>query len=165
MELENLKKLFIHHAKDLYNAESQVQKLVDELVSEARNEDLKDIFRKQGEMVQENIGALKKVADELNFNLQGEKCYAMEGIVREAKEFIKEEADADVKDAGLIADAHRVAHYFIAGYGTISRWAQQMKLSDEVRDNCKSCVANAEDIDKKLSAIAEKKINKEAMQS
>ena len=39
----------------------------------------------------------------------------MQGIVAEGAEMIEEEADIEVKDAGLIAAAQRVEHYEIAG--------------------------------------------------
>ena len=37
---------------------------------------------------------------------------------------IAEEADVEVKDAGLIAAAQRVEHYEMAGYGTVRTYAQ-----------------------------------------
>jgi ferritin-like metal-binding protein YciE len=37
---------------------------------------------------------------------------------------IEEEADPEVKDAGLISAAQRVEHYEIAGYGTVRMYAE-----------------------------------------
>lgn len=48
----------------------------------------------------------------------------MEGIVAEGVEIIEEEADDEVKDAGLIAAAQRVEHYEMAGYGTACTCAE-----------------------------------------
>jgi ferritin-like metal-binding protein YciE len=42
----------------------------------------------------------------------------MEGVLAEGSEMIEEEADEEVRDAGLIAAAQRVEHYEIAGYGS-----------------------------------------------
>jgi ferritin-like metal-binding protein YciE len=48
----------------------------------------------------------------------------MEGIVAEGAELIEEEADDEVKDAGLIVAAQRVEHYEMAGYGTARTYAE-----------------------------------------
>jgi ferritin-like metal-binding protein YciE len=48
----------------------------------------------------------------------------MEGIVAEGAEMIEEEADDEVKDAGLISAAQRVEHYEMAGYGTALAYAE-----------------------------------------
>jgi ferritin-like metal-binding protein YciE len=39
----------------------------------------------------------------------------MEGVLQEGAEMIEEEADDEVRDAGLIAAAQRVEHYEMAG--------------------------------------------------
>ena len=48
----------------------------------------------------------------------------MEGVIAEGEEMIAEEADVEVKDAGLIAAAQRVEHYEMAGYGTARTYAE-----------------------------------------
>ena len=48
----------------------------------------------------------------------------MAGVVAEGAEMIEEEADVEVKDAGLIAAAQRVEHYEMAGYGTARTYAE-----------------------------------------
>ena len=47
----------------------------------------------------------------------------MEGLIAEGEELLKERADPQVKDAGLISAAQRVEHYEIAGYGTALTYA------------------------------------------
>ena len=47
----------------------------------------------------------------------------MEGVLAEGSEMIEEEADEEVRDAGLIAAAQRVEHYEIAGYGSARTYA------------------------------------------
>ena len=47
---------------------------------------------------------------------------------------IEEEADDEVRDAGLIAAAQRVEHYDMAGYGCARTYAEL--LSDKKGRNC-----------------------------
>jgi ferritin-like metal-binding protein YciE len=52
----------------------------------------------------------------------------MKGLIKEGNETITEYTTEEVKDAALIADAQRVEHYEIAGYGTVRAFA---KLLDD----------------------------------
>jgi ferritin-like metal-binding protein YciE len=40
-------------------------------------------------------------------------------LLKEGAEMIEEEADDEVRDAGLIVAAQRVEHYEMAGYGCV----------------------------------------------
>jgi ferritin-like metal-binding protein YciE len=48
----------------------------------------------------------------------------MEGVIKEGAEMIQEDAEGDVRDAGLISAAQRVEHYEMAGYGTARTYAE-----------------------------------------
>ncbi len=48
----------------------------------------------------------------------------MEGVLKEGQEMIEEDAEDDVRDAGLISAGQRVEHYEMAGYGTARTYAQ-----------------------------------------
>lgn len=89
---------------------------------------------------------------------RGPKCKGMEGIVAEGAEMIEEEADVEVKDAGLIAAAQRVEHYEMAGYGTARSYAEL--LGD--KEGAKLLTLTLEEerqTDQKLSKLAESAIN------
>jgi ferritin-like metal-binding protein YciE len=47
-----------------------------------------------------------------------------EGLLREGDEMIEEDAEDEVRDAGLIAAAQRVEHYEIAVYGCGRAYAE-----------------------------------------
>ena len=61
---------------------------------------------------------------------KGKKCEAIEGIIEEGAEIMKEFKGAPALDAGLISAAQAVEHYEIARYGTLKRWAEQMGRDD-----------------------------------
>ncbi|MGA9968053.1 MAG: DUF892 family protein [Terriglobales bacterium] len=54
---------------------------------------------------------------------KGQKCKAMEGLMKEGNEVIEEDMEDGVKDAALIAVAQRVEHYEMAGYGCVRTYA------------------------------------------
>jgi ferritin-like metal-binding protein YciE len=79
----------------------------------------------------------------------------MEGLLKEGAEMIKEDAEDDVRDAGLISAAQRVEHYEIAGYGTARTYAKLLgdnkgaKLLQQTLDEEGAT-------DKKLTQLAER---------
>jgi len=74
---------------------------------------------------------------------------------------IKQKADAPVSDAGLIAAAQRIEHYEMAGYGTVIRYLQMLKLENAARILAET-LDEEKEADQKLTKIAEE-INVEAV--
>jgi ferritin-like metal-binding protein YciE len=85
----------------------------------------------------------------------------MEGLIEEGSEMIEEDAEDEVRDAGLIAAAQRVEHYEIAGYGCVRTYAELLgdtkgaKLLQQTLDEEGAT-------DKKLTELAKTLINVKA---
>jgi len=82
----------------------------------------------------------------------------MEGIVAEGAEMIEEEADIEVKDAGLIAAAQRVEHYEMAGYGTARAYAELVGDSEGAK-LLLTTLEEERQTDQKLTKVAKSAIN------
>lgn len=124
MKLESLRDLFIDELKDLYNAEHQLLKALPKMAKAASSKDLKRAFESHLKETEGQVKRLEQVFEMLETSPRGKKCKAMEGLVEEGSELMKEDADPDVMDAGLIAAAQRVEHYEMAGYGCVRTYAQ-----------------------------------------
>ncbi len=124
MKLETLKDLYIHELKDLYSAEKQIVKALPKMVKAASHPKLKAGFQKHLEETKEQATRLEGLLTALGQTTRGPKCKGMEGVLKEGEEMIEEEADEEVRDAGLIAAAQRVEHYEIAGYGCARTYAE-----------------------------------------
>ena len=124
MELQTLTDLYIHELKDLYSAEQQPAKALPKMAKAATNEKLAAGFQEHLEQTKQHAQRLEQILSSHQETTRGAKCKGMEGIVAEGAEMIAEEADAEVKDAGLIAAAQRVEHYEMAGYGTARTYAE-----------------------------------------
>jgi CRP-like cAMP-binding protein len=87
--------------------------------------------------------------------------FSIDGILKEADEIAGEVEDASVLDAALIAAAQAVEHYEITRYGTLIAWAKELGRSD-----CAAVLTKNLDeekaTDKKLTALAEAKVNRKA---
>jgi ferritin-like metal-binding protein YciE len=85
----------------------------------------------------------------------------MAGIIEEGEELMREDADPDVRDAGLIGAAQRVEHYEIAAYGTVRTFADQLGYSQHSR-LLQQTLDEEGEADKTLTRIAESRVNTEA---
>lgn len=124
MKLETLKDLYIHELKDLYSAEKQIIKALPKMAKAATNPELVKGFETHLEESKVHAERLEKILASHDQTTRGPKCKGMEGVLEEGAEMIEEEADEEVKDAGLIAAAQRVEHYEMAGYGTARTYAE-----------------------------------------
>lgn len=160
MKLETLQDLYIHELKDLYSAENQIIKALPKMVKAATHPKLADGFKQHLEQTKEHVARLEKILKGHDETTRGPKCKGMEGVLKEGQEMIEEDADDDVRDAGLITAAQRVEHYEMAGYGTARTYAQL--LGDDAGAKLLQRTLDEEGAtDKKLTKLAES-INVEA---
>ncbi|SFF86142.1 YciE/YciF ferroxidase family protein [Pontibacter chinhatensis] len=161
MKLNNLQDLLIHELKDIYNAEQQITKALPKMIKATSSTQLKSAFEEHLMVTEKQIERLDKVFEMMGEKSSGEKCKAMEGIIREAETMLSERADSSVMDAALIASAQRVEHYEIAAYGTVCTYAKQLGMTD-VLDLLHKTLEEEKMTDEKLTMIAEKSINLKA---
>ena len=124
MELQTLKDLYFHELKDLFSAEQQLVRALPKMAKAASNKELAAGFQEHLEQTKGHAQRVEQILSSHQQTTRGPKCKGMEGIVAEGAEMIEEEADVEVKDAGLIAAAQRVEHYEMAGYGTARTYAE-----------------------------------------
>ncbi|PRX48007.1 MULTISPECIES: YciE/YciF ferroxidase family protein [Salegentibacter] len=159
--MKKLEDLFEHQLKDLYSAESQLVKALPKMAKAATDEKLKKAFEDHLEETKEHKKRLEEVSKELGFKPTGEECKAMKGLIEEAEAFLKEDAEDDVRDAGIIADAQRVEHYEISGYGTLVRYAKELGHK-AVANKLQKTLDEEYTADEDLNKLAEKRVNKKA---
>jgi ferritin-like metal-binding protein YciE len=158
MKLETLKDLYIHELKDLYSAEKQIIKALPKMVKAATNKQLATGFQEHLEQTKEHVARLEKILTSQDESTRGPKCAGMEGLIKEGEEMIEEDADEEVRDAGLIAAAQRVEHYEMAGYGCARTYAELLGDPDSAQ-LLQTTLNEESDTDKKLTDLAKSVIN------
>jgi ferritin-like metal-binding protein YciE len=161
MKLESLQDALLHELKDIYSAEKQLTRALPKLARAATNPDLAAGFEQHLEETEEHVNRLEGIFKELEASSRGEKCKGMEGLIEEGSKLLEEKGEPAVLDALLISAAQRVEHYEIAAYGTAIAFAEQLGLKN-VSKTLKQTLAEEEATDKKLSELAETRINVEA---
>jgi len=158
-----LNDLYIEELKDLYSAEAQLVAALPKLAKTAPSPALKDVFEAHLEETKGHVKRLEQIFEELQGSPKGKKCKAMEGLVEEGAEFIKEKAGFEpaVLDAGLIGAAQRVEHYEIAAYGTARTFAHQLGYQ-QAATLLQQTLEEETAADEKLTALAVGTINQQA---
>jgi ferritin-like metal-binding protein YciE len=95
---------------------------------------------------------------------KGKKCPAIEGIIEEGQEVMKEFKNSPAHDSGLLAGAQAVEHYEISRYGTLIAWAKQMRMR-EAAALLGETLTEEKNTDEALSALAEAALNRQAQEA
>ena len=160
-DIKTLDDLFVHTLQDIYYAENQITKALPKMISKATDPQLKQGFETHLRETEGQIKRLEKVFQMHGKTPKGVDCPAIDGIIKEANETAGDIGDKEVLDAALLASAQAVEHYEITRYGTLIAWAKQLGRAD-----CASVLQQNLDeeyaTDKKLTAMAESKVNKKA---
>ncbi|HYG65821.1 MAG TPA: DUF892 family protein, partial [Thermoanaerobaculia bacterium] len=114
------------------------------------------------EVTRGQLERLDRIFEQLGKSSRGKKCKGMEGLLEEGKEMMEEDMEPEVLDAALLAAAQKVEHYEIAGYGTVRTYAQLLG-EDQAAKLLQQTLDEEGETDKRLTMLAEKNINVEAM--
>ncbi len=142
MKTDSLHKLYLEQLRDLYDAEHQLIEALPKMARASVSSELRNAFEDHLEQTKEHARRIEAIFEAMGQKAKGKKCKAMEGLVKEGAEVIKEDMEDGVKDAALIAAAQRVEHYEMAGYGCVRTYASLLG-------------------DQKASAILEKTLQEE----
>jgi ferritin-like metal-binding protein YciE len=161
-DLKTMDDLFLHVLQDVYYAENQIVKALPDMIEKATNRDLTAAFKSHLEETEKQIKRLEQAFELLGEKPKGTKCPAINGIIDEANEVAGEIDNKKVLDAALIAAAQAVEHYEITRYGTLITWAEELG-KDAVAKLLAATLKEEKATDKKLSVLAEKKVNLKAV--
>jgi len=145
----------VEELQDLYSAETQITKALPKMAKAATSQTLKDAFESHLEETKEQIKRLDQIFENLGESSKGKTCEGMKGLLKEGDELMKEDADPEVLDAGLISAAQRVEHYEMAGYGTVRTYAELLG-EDEAVTLLEATLKEEKAADSKLSKVANK---------
>jgi ferritin-like metal-binding protein YciE len=160
-DIKTLDDLFVHTLRDIYYAEMQIEKALPKMIDKATDAGLKAGFEKHLQQTRGHIERVEQVFEMHGVKAKAVNCPAIDGILTEADEVSGDVDDKQVLDAALIASAQAVEHYEMTRYGTLVAWAKQLGRSD-----CASVLAKnlkeEQDTDRKLTEMAESKVNLQA---
>jgi ferritin-like metal-binding protein YciE len=157
-DIKTMDDLFLHILQDIYYAEKQIVKALPEMIEKATNRDLTAAFKSHLAETEKHLQRLEQAFELIGESPKGTTCPAIDGIIKEANEIAREIAEKKVLDAALITAAQAVEHYEISRYGTLIACAKETG-KDAVAKLLTTTLNEEKAVDKKLTTIAERKVN------
>lgn len=167
MPNQDLYHLFIDELADMYSAEKQIIESLPKLINLASFPELKKALSDHLEETRNQVERIDKIFSMLDMSAEEKTCEAMEGLLKEAEEIVKNKSKSSTLDAEIISAAQKVEHYEMASYGTLRSFAKNLDLDGEIIDLLQDTLDEEGAADKKLTKIADGSlftngINKEA---
>lgn len=158
-----LKELFLDELKDIYWAEQHLVKALPKMMKNATSDELKKTIEEHLGQTENQVARLEKAFESIGEKAKAVKCEAMDGLLKEADELMKEtEKGTEVRDVAIISAAQKVEHYEIASYGTLHALATTLGFT-EAADLLQETLEEEKTADKLLSEAAVT-INQAALQ-
>jgi len=162
MAKKTLRDLLIEELRDLYHADKQLLKAFPRVAKEASAAEVRKLCEEGVDYTNERIKRLEEVFAKLDTPARAKRCQAMEGLVEEAKEMLAEDLTAALRDASLLANMQKIAHYGIAGYGTVCSYAKAIG-ENEVAEIVAKSLREKKEADREMTELAERQINPRAL--
>jgi ferritin-like metal-binding protein YciE len=157
-----LNELFIDELKDIYWAEKHLAKALVKMAKAATSDELRQAFETHQGETENHVSRLEDVFESIGEKATAKKCPAMEGLIEEGQEIIKDTEDGSMtRDAGLISAAQKAEHYEIATYGTLKTLASTLGYT-EAAEMLDMTLQEEKKTDDLLTQIAEGAINQGA---
>jgi ferritin-like metal-binding protein YciE len=155
----DLKSLYVEELQDLWSANDQMQRFVQKMADKAEDKHLAEGFKQSAAGIGRHTAALRALIEGAGGEQKPEPCKGMEGLVKEAKKHIKNEAPdrGELLDIVMIAQYQRMSHYGLAGFGTAAAYAKALGRDREHQDLRKmvSEIYKADEYASHLAAQAE----------
>ena len=164
MKINSMNDFMLHELQDLMGAEEQILEALPKMIQEVGDPKLKQLLQQHLKETQNQVKRLEQCFKSLGESPKSEKCKGMAGIISEGEKMMKDIQDSEVRDAAIIGSAQKVEHYEMAAYGTMRTLAKTMGLND-IADLLQKTLDEEGEADKKLTAVAEARVNKKAASS
>lgn len=128
-----LQESLVEHLRDLLHAERQLIKALPKMAKAAHAEQLRDAFDLHLAETEDQAERLTEILELLGETATRSKpCKGMMGLIAEGEDIISENRRKDpyAADLNLIAAAHKIEHYEMAGYMTARNLANQLRLPE-----------------------------------
>ena len=124
--MKSLADAFEHTLQDVYYAENAIVKALPKVIAAVANDDLKAALQHHLKETKDQIKVLGEVFKSIGKTAKGEKCDAIEGLIKECEGVIEASKGPVAMHAAIIGCCQAIEHYEIARYGTLREWAKTL---------------------------------------
>lgn len=157
--MKTLADAFEHTLNDMYYAENAIATALPNVIKEVGHSGFKQALTDHLAETKQQITLLDKVFSTIKVKPSGEKCDAIEGLLKETDGIIEDASGAIAKNAALAAACQAIEHYEISRYGSLREWAKVLE-NEEAHTLLSEILDMEKAANSKLNAIAIDSLNK-----
>jgi ferritin-like metal-binding protein YciE len=163
MAMNSMQELVTQKLQMIYDAEQQALQAYPQMMNAISEPQLKQAFQQHMQETQQQVKQLEQLFQQMGSQPANKPCIAMQGLIQEGQQIIKEGGSPEVMDAAILASAQAIEHHEIASYGTARTLAQQMGMNNAAQV-LEQILEQEKKTDKLLTQIAERNVNQQAKQ-
>jgi ferritin-like metal-binding protein YciE len=132
-DVKSLKDLFLENLRRAYDTEQHLVEALPKLRDAATSDDLRHALQTHFEETEVQLDRLDQIFGWFDEKPKARTCESIKGILDDSQHVMDLDAEADVRDAALIAAAQEAEHFEIALYGTLRAWAAVLGKNDAMQ--------------------------------
>ena len=159
--INTLQDLLDYNAGKFTSGEIQLKKSLSEWIKSAASLQLKAVLEKYYDFVEQHVQKMESFFEEekiLSLSLHNR---IMQAFIEEVNESVSKCADAEIKDACILAGLQAINHLKISEYGTAAAFANTLEMEKQAAIFHEAEI-NEKQIDDRLSQLAAHEINPKA---
>lgn len=151
--IEDLRTLYITNLKRALYMEQKITHALPTMIEKSTDPQLAIAFQDHLLQTQMHLAMVEQILRRATNDTEMLTCKAINGLVTEAENSIKDASDPTVRDIALITAGQQVEHHEIAIYGTLRNWAILLGLPEDA-NMLESILEDEKAADKLLSSIS-----------
>jgi ferritin-like metal-binding protein YciE len=164
MAVQTMQETFVHEIGDIYDAETQFLKGMEQMVQQVNDPALQNLLRENIGQTQEQIRNLDQVFSLLGKQPQRHKSDAAAALVAEAQKIVREASIPTIRDCVISDAATKNEHFEIASYRTLVTNAEalgQQQVMPLLRQNLQQVEQTTKRFEQTAPQLAKKALQAE----
>lgn len=162
MQINTFKEMYLAELQELASAERQLVEAQARMTEMATHAALKNALASHREQSEAQTQRLESILQKHGASATEHTDQGMQALINETEKMLAIVQGEDLRDAGLIASAQRLAHYEMAAYGTAAALAGQLELRDDQQALHES-LEEERQCDALLTQLAKQEVNPDAV--
>lgn len=156
MTIQDLHDKFEYELKQMYYIENRLVDVLEEMATDAANDDLRRGFERHREQTQTHVSRLEDVFDAINERPEEQESLVFDAMLEEREQFFEEAGgDADMRDLYDLGAGVKNEHLEIACYEGLLQMARKLDMSREVREALDQNLDEEQQTKKQLKSMGE----------
>ena len=159
MTIKSPQELIAVKLQQIQDAETEASRVLNEIKSHARSPEFKAAIDRRLEEGKKVLDGVREALPKLGAKVSGSvQNAAARGIIEEARSFLKQVDQPELKEAVAIGGVQSLEHYCIATWGTVKALAKQIGAKD-IAQTMERALDSGKRLDSELTRIAESRVN------